>query len=134
MSVDHPKTAAWEDRLRNIFFTVDDYLEDKYGDCFPLHPNRPPRGATSNSEMDGLFNVGASFTAGFGSKRGRGWVVEIHLATLAWVPEETRNEIKEDTKRLLQKELALRFPERKLHVEEDGTGLKIFGDLSLGEL
>jgi len=132
--MEHPFTLQWEEKLRNVFLVVDEFLENEYGDWFPLHPNRPPRGTTANAEMDGLFNVGASFSAGYGSQKGRGWVVEIYLATLATVPGDIRLRIEEDVKALLQKELTLRFPERELRVEKDGNSLKIYGDLSLGTL
>ncbi len=132
--MDHPMTRKWEKRLRSIFFVIDEYLENEYEGCFPLHPNRPARGTTGNVEMDGLFNVGASFSAGYGSRLGRGWVVEIHLATLSSVPKETRKRIEDEVRDLIQKELTLRFPERELRVEKDGPCLKIFGDMSLGAM
>jgi hypothetical protein len=84
--------------------------------------------------MDGLFNVGASFTPGFGSRLGRGWAVDIHLATLAQVSPEVRRAIQEEARVKLVEELARVFPGRRLLVEEDGGALKIHGDLSLGSL
>ncbi|MBI9100889.1 MAG: hypothetical protein JEY99_00625 [Spirochaetales bacterium] len=132
--MDHPLTRKWEERLRSIFVGVDEFLENEYAGCFPLHPNRPERGTTGNVEMDGLFNVGASFSAGYGSKLGRGWVVEIYLATLTTVSKEIRLKIENEVKDLIQKELTLRFPERELRVEKDGNCLKIHGDMSLGEM
>ena len=68
----HPKMMEWDKKLKAIFDRIDDKLEDRYGELFPLHPTRAERGTTSNKESDGLFNVGASFTAGYGSKLGRG--------------------------------------------------------------
>lgn len=130
----HPNTILWEQRLQSIFLTIDEYLEDHYGDRLPLHPNRPPRGTTASGEMDGLFNVGASFTAGFGSSLGRGYVVQIDMRTLEDVPGDLRRRVEEDVRNLLQKELVMRFPERELRVEQDGKVWKIVGDLSLGTL
>ena len=132
--MNHPNTILWERRLRSIFATIDDYLEDHYGDRLPLHPSRPPRGTTSSGEMDGLFNVGASFTAGFGSALGRGYVVQIEMRTLEDIPGKLRRQVEGDVRNLLQKELTLRFPERQLRVEQDGRVWKIVGDLSLGTL
>jgi len=130
----HPNTILWEQRLQSIFQNIDEYLEDHYGDELPLHPNRPARGTTSNGEMDGLFNVGASFSAGFGSQLGRGYVVQIEMRTLEDVPDELRQKVEQDVLNLLQRELVLRFPERELNVELDGRVWKIVGDLSLGSI
>lgn len=132
--MNHPSTVLWEQRLRSIFEGIDEYLEDHYGSRLPLHPNRPPRGTTSSGEMDGLFNVGASFSAGFGSPTGRGYVVQIEMRTLAEVPEDLKDAVEQDVLNLLQRELALRFPDRDLKVEWDGRVWKIIGDLSLGNV
>jgi len=130
----HPKLVQWEKQLKAIFDKIDDFLEDKYGGLFPLHPARAPRGSTSNKEHDGLFNIGASFSAGFGSKQGRGYVVEIKMATLAHVPREIREQIERDVIEILDRELENAFPQKILDVTKDGDIYKIHGDLSLGSL
>ena len=128
------RVEKWERNLKKIFNRIDDYLEEKYGDLFPLHPARPVRGKTSNREYDGLFNVGASFSAGFGSDYGPGYVVEVRLATLSRVPEELRIKIVEEVIQLLRRELPKQFPGKELDVVRDGPVYKIYGDLSLGKL
>ena len=80
-------------------------LEDKYGHLYPLHPSRAQRGATANKEHDGLFNVGASFSAGFGSEHGSGYIVEIRMATLSHVPIDVRKQIEKDVIKVLNTEL-----------------------------
>ena len=85
--------TTWERRLKELFDEVDDELEDRYGPLFSIHPARPSRGATSNKEHDGLFNVGASFTAGFGSKLGRGYVIDFDVVTLDTVPRPIKQQI-----------------------------------------
>ena len=128
----HPRAARWDDTMRELFDEIDDWLEERYGQRYPLHPNRPARGRTASREMDGLFNVGADFTAGFGSRHGRGYVVSMRLATLESVPTAVREEIESDVVRLLGEKLPQKFPGRRLEVRRDGTLLKIVGDLSLG--
>jgi hypothetical protein len=128
----HPKVIDWERRMRTLFDEIDDWLEDKYGSDYPLHPNRAPRGETSSREMDGLFNIGADFTAGYGSRCGRGYVVSIRMSTLSDVPEDIRRRIRRDVRRLVTKKLPVVFPDRQLQVEQDGDLLKIVGDFSLG--
>lgn len=130
----HLKAIEWEDRLKAVFDRIDDLLEERYGKKYPLHPNRPPRGATANREQDGLFNVGAAFSAGFGSKEGPGYIVEIRMATLSNIPEAVRREIEDRVVDLLRKELPKAFPDRELTVSRDGPVYKIHGDLSLGEV
>ncbi|MDC7218506.1 MAG: hypothetical protein PQJ59_01100 [Spirochaetales bacterium] len=132
--VQHPKSKEWDDNLRKMFDRIDDYLEDKYGGLYPLHPNRMKRGTTSNKSMDGLFNVGASYSSGFGSKYGKGYVIEIYLSTLAGVDPEVRLQIEGEVEGMVEKFLPEYFPGRNLDCEKDGHVLKIFGDLSLGAL
>jgi len=129
----HPNLIQWETRLKAIFDKIDDFLEDKYGKLYPLHPSRAPRGSTSNKEHDGLFNIGASFSAGFGSEHGAGYVVEIRMATLSHVPLDVRKQIEKDVIEILNRELDVQFPNKILDVTKDGDVYKIHGDLSLGQ-
>lgn len=129
----HPLEIEWDRRLKKMFDEIDDQLEDKYSSRYNLHPNRPLRGQTSNREMDGLFNVGADFTTGYGSNLGRGYVVQVRMSTLDHVPSDMREKINEDVERLVEEKLPINFPERKLHLERDGNLMKIIGDFSLGE-
>jgi hypothetical protein len=124
--------AQFESRLKELFDEVDDYLEDKYGERFPLHPSRARRGATSNKESNGLFNVGAAFSAGYGSVHGRGYVIDIDMVTLVFVPDELKDEIEIEVVEQVRKMLPHYFPHRKLEVSRDRNTFKISGDLSLG--
>ncbi len=130
-SMRHQKVEDWESRLKKVFDRIDDYLEDKYGGRYPLHPARPPRGTTSSKAYDGLFNVGASFSAGYGSSRGAGYVVEVRLVTLSRVPHYIRSQIEEEVIEKLREELPREFPDRELRVERDGSVYKIYGNLRL---
>lgn len=130
----HARAVAWEGQLKQVFDRIDHALEDKYGHLYPLHPSRPDRGDTSNPESDGLFNVGASFTAGYGSEHGPGYVVEVVISTLQRVPRDVEERIDEEVVTLLREELTKQFPGRTLHVSRDGQVYKIHGDLSLGDL
>jgi len=125
------KVEEWESRLKRVFDRVDDYLEEKYGQQYSLHPARPARGATFSKAHDGLFNIGASFSAGYGSKRGPGYVIEVRMVTLTRVPRYIRHRIEEDAVERLREELPREFPDRELKVERDGPVYKIYGDLRL---
>lgn len=129
-----PQSREWDRLLKKIFDEVDDYLEDTYGGLFPLHPNRMKRGKTSNKEMDGLINIGASFSAGYGSEFGRGYVIDIHLSTLVEVDNETMNSIETNAIKMIKKLIPVYFPNRKLEIKKDGSVYKLCGDLSLGAL
>ena len=120
----------WEYRLKLLFDEIDDRLEDTYGPLFSIHPSRQKRGRTSSKEQDGLFNVGASFSAGFGSRFGRGYVVDIDVVTLESVPDSIRERIEQDVYDLLTEKLGDYFPEQQLTVNRDGNVMKIHGDLS----
>lgn len=129
----HPKAEQWERRLKAIFDLIDQELEAEYGKDWPLHPARPPEGATSNPEADGLFNVGAAFSAGYGSPEGPGYLVEIRFSTLAQVAPEVRSAIRHYVLRRLREELPRIFPGRDLQISESGNKLKIYGNLRLDE-
>lgn len=129
----HPQLVEFEKRLKRLFDSIDDRLEKRYGNLYPLHPSRAPRGTTSNKEQDGLFNIGASFSAGFGSRVGKGYVLDVRMVTLAHVPDYVRDEIMEDAVRSVQERLPYYFPDRDLSVEHENNVFKIRGDLSLGD-
>ena len=130
----HPKMVAFEARLKNLFDEVDHYIEDLYGDTYPLHPVRPARGKTANPEADGLFNIGANFTPGFGSELGRGYLIDVSMSTLEKVDTDVRRKIYETAASKVRELLPLHFPERELHVRRDKNHYKIQGDFSLGDL
>lgn len=128
----HPELLKWENQIKAMFDSIDDWLEDKYGREYPLHPNRPKRGTTANKEMDGLFNIGADFTAGYGSQLGRGYLVRIRMSTLDHIPDTVKECIEKDTEELVRMKLPVTFPDRALRLERDGALLKIIGDFRLG--
>ena len=127
----HPKAMEWENRLKTVFDEIDAELEQLYGDQFSLHPARRAEGTTSSPEMDGLFNVGASYSAGFGSKFGPGYVVDIRLSTLDRVPSELKTEIRDKVQAMLFEKLPIAFPGKNLQVDREHKHLRIHGNLSL---
>jgi hypothetical protein len=129
----HAKLRDFEDRLRVLFREVDRRLEDRWGDAFVVHPNRPRRGATANPEADGLFEVAADFTVGIGSSLGRGYLVSLRVATLERVPPVRFEAFMEEAAETVRELLPRHFPERSLQVVRDGERFKIVGDFSLGE-
>ncbi|MDC7125974.1 MAG: hypothetical protein PQJ46_10435 [Spirochaetales bacterium] len=118
-------------QLKKIFDLIDDYLENNYGNTYKRHPNRPGRGETTNKASDGLFNVGASFTAGYGSLYGRGYAVDVDFATLDNVSEKVQMDIEEEVAELLREIIPQYFPNQDVRVSRDGNVLKIYGELVL---
>jgi len=114
-----------------VFDEIDHELETQYSAQWPLHPSRPKRGATANPEADGLFNIGAAFSIGPGSKHGPGYTVEIRLSTLKNVAAAVRKKIKAQVFQCLEEKLSAAFPGRELQVSEDNGLIRIHGDLSL---
>jgi hypothetical protein len=125
---------AFDNRMKEMFDEIDDVLEEKYGDLYPLHPNRPSRGSTSNKAADGLFNVGVQFTAGYGSELGRGYTVDMNIATLEKIPENEREELLLFTVELIQEKLPIFFPGKNQTCERDRNLFKILGNFQLGSL
>lgn len=134
MSIRHHKAVKWEKDLKKVFDQIDHELEDKFGASYPLHPARAVRGKTPNPASDGLFNIGAAFSAGYGSKHGRGYIVRLRVSTLQSVPRNVIEEIETFVAERLRKELPAAFPNRELRVTRDGHAFKIHGDLSLGSV
>ncbi|MFO7870529.1 MAG: hypothetical protein R6V03_03750 [Kiritimatiellia bacterium] len=128
------RLVEWEKRLEKILNKLDRELEDKFGGEYKLHPSRPERGETANPSSDGLFNINAAFSAGYGSNYGRGYIVRVQMQTLQDVPGKVRAEMENRVADRLREELRQEFPDRKLDVKRDGNVFKIFGDLSLGKL
>ena len=127
----NPEMEKWESFLTKSFDEIDSHLEEKYGKMYPLHPNRPARGETSSSSRDGLFNVGAAFTAGYGSEYGRGWVIEVDMVTLAHVPAKVQETIEEEVAAMIREKIDRRYGPGKVGVKRDGSAFKIFGDFGL---
>ncbi len=125
------RLEAFEDTLHGVLSEIDGALEESWGSRWPLHPARPPRGAAANPQYDGLFRVTASFTAGYGSTWGPGYLFRVEFSTLSPIPANARAEIEEAAVALLREGLARAFPGRDLRVDRDGAVYKIHGDLSL---
>jgi hypothetical protein len=127
----NPVLEQWEDKLNEVFYNVDHYLEETYGSLYPLKPSRAPRGEAPTPDADGLFDLGVSFAAGFGSKYGPGYVFRVRFETLQPIDDKVRADIEADAIRAIRAELPLAFPDRSLEVVKDGAIYKIIGDLSL---
>ena len=125
------KIRKFDDKLKKIFNLIDDYLENNYGYLYKLHPNRPARGRTANKASDGLFNVGASFSAGYGSVYGRGYVVDVDIVTLEHVNEKVQAQIENEVADLLRGIISEEFPGQDIKINRDGSVLKIYGELIL---
>ena len=130
----HPKQEELENELARLCANLDNYLEDKYGKKYRIHPNRLKRGAGSNPRFDGLFSTSIAFSLGYGSKTGRGYIVEVDIRTLDKVAEEDKKEINEEAFNYIKRNLKLCLPERELDIVKDGSVMKIVGDFSLGEV
>jgi len=127
----NPKLVNWEEPLFEILSEVDSQLESEFGDMHPKHPSRPPHGATSNPQNDGLFRISANFTAGFGSDHGKGYTLKMDFVTLKSVTPEQIQTIESRALELIQSALDKTMPERQLTIKRDGSCWKIVGDLSL---
>jgi hypothetical protein len=125
----HPLVEAWEEQLEQAVRRVDAELERRHGTRYRLHPARSPVGSAANPRFDGLFSLTAAFTAGFGSRHGQGYVLDVGLITLEPVPPGERAALEREAIDLLRAELPRAFPDRRLTIESDGNTYKIVGDL-----
>lgn len=129
----HPKQEEFENRLSQLCQNLDNYLEDEYGAKYRIHPNRLKRGSGSNPRFDGLFSTALAFTLGYGSKLGRGYVLEVDIRTLDRVSPDEKKEIDDAAFQYVQSHLCEMFPDRDLSIQKDGNVMKIVGDFSLGQ-
>ncbi len=134
MSFSDPRQIALEKRMREMLDLLDNHLEETFEGAYKLHPNRPPRGKAARVSYDGLFSTGTKFTLGYGSEKGKGYLVDVEISTLDRVPPERREEIESEAVSFLTSQLKVFFPERELSIVKDGRVYKIVGDFSLGTL
>lgn len=127
----HHGVEEWESQLTKLLKRVDSTLEESFGALVARHPARPPHGSTANPQQDGLFRVTASFTPGFGSELGKGYVLQLDLVSLKQVTAEQLEAIQQEAVRLVQEGLEEVLPGRNLTVKRDGNVWKIVGDLSI---
>ncbi|AHH08059.1 hypothetical protein baBA2_000094 [Borrelia anserina] len=117
----------FENELFNICLYVDCVLEDEFGNSYEVHPNRLSRGKAANGLLDGLFRVTTSFTLGYGSKFGRGYLIIIEIITLDVVDIKFNNRVIERGIEVFSEKLREKFPERNLSIVHDINVYKIIG-------
>ncbi|QMU98908.1 hypothetical protein F0310_00460 [Borrelia sp. A-FGy1] len=122
------KFEELENMLFNICLYVDNVLENEFGSTYTVHPNRPSRGKSANGISDGLFSVTTSFTPGYGSNFGRGYLIIIDIITLDIVNIEFRMKVINRGISVFKEKLREKFPGKKLFVVHDINVYKIIGD------
>ena len=120
-----------EENINKLTRALDVFLETNYGDSYVLHPNRRVHGFGSNPSFDGLFCTTSSFTLGYGSSFGRGYIIKIDIRTLDPVSLAFKEEIETTAYNFMRDNLKNYLPDRDIRVVKDGTVLKLVGDFSL---
>jgi hypothetical protein len=127
----HHLVEAWEAKLNALLIEVDSRLEEQFGSLFLPHPARPRLGSTANPQHDGLFRITASYSPGFGSVLGKGYVLQIDPVTLDNVSDQQLELIRQTAVQLIQDGLDKAMPGRHLRVQRENNVWKLVGDLSL---
>ncbi|MCH3917131.1 MAG: hypothetical protein LKE40_06670 [Spirochaetia bacterium] len=130
----HPKQIALETTMRKLCDELDEFLEDNFGTIYPIHPNRMQRGTTASPSYDGLFSTGTRFSLGYGSKAGRGYLVDIEIRTLSTVQEEDKKKIRGAAFEKINDLIPKYFPQRKIKIVQENGIFKLVGDFSLGNV
>ncbi len=130
----HAKMREFDERLKALFDVVDQELELMWGDLHALHPNRPASGVTDDPSSDGLFEIAADFTPGYGSEYGRGYIIAFRVATLERVKQADFERLMSIAATLIERYLPEFFPDRRIDVVRDGARFKLIGDFSLGKM
>ncbi|WKC87795.1 hypothetical protein [Borreliella japonica] len=123
------KFNEFENILFSICLDVDFVLEEEFGNSYDIHPNRPFRGKTANGLLDGLFSVTTTFTLGYGSKFGRGYLIIIEILTLSFVNDEFWDKINKKGIEIFREGLRNKFPSKDLDIVLDGNVYKIVGSI-----
>lgn len=131
MSARHPRAVEWERRLWALFREVDRVLEERYSGTWTRSDRRPAHGAIEDHESSGLFNVGATFSAGYGSAHGRGYVLQLSVGATRPPSPGERRALEQEAADLVREALPRFFPGQRLEVSRDGELWKIHGDLRL---
>ncbi|AWG42494.1 hypothetical protein CR532_00490 [Candidatus Borreliella tachyglossi] len=126
--MDISKFEELENVLFGICLDVDSALEDEFGSAYEIHPNRPSRGRAANGLLDGLFRVTTSFTPGYGSRFGRGYLIIIEIITLDVVDIEFSRRVVERGIKVFGEKLDEKFPAKKVFIVHDINVYKIIGD------
>ncbi len=124
----HPNRVGLEEALKAISDRTDDALEDAFGEKYNLHPNRPHRGKTPNKASDGLFNAGFTFSPGYGSTYGRGYVLQFHISTLEKVPKGVFQEFEDFGANHIRSILGDYFKPETVELVRESTYYKLVGD------
>ncbi len=127
----NPRVEEWEEKLDQLLRRVTVQLEERFSDFALRHPARLPHGATDNPQNDGLFRITATFTPGFGSQLGKGYVLTIEPVTLERFRQEAWQKIEDFACAQIRAGLEAALPGRGLTLQRDGQVWKIVGDLSL---
>ena len=130
----HPKQEALEEKMSLLCQSLDNHLEDLYGSHYKIHPNRMKRGKGSNPSFDGLFSTSLAFTLGYGSKYGRGYVVNVDIRTLEKVSPYDMVKIRAEAFSYISRNLKTFIPGHEFEIVQDGEVMKVVGDFSLGEV
>lgn len=130
----HQRVEEWEEKLNAMLKQVDHELEERFGSLLRPHPARPRRGSTANPQLDGLIRVTASFSAGFGTQLGRGYVVRVETVSLDPLPPQKREDLEKLAVERIRSGLKEAFPNRDLAIRRDGAAWKIVGDLQFQDL
>ena len=130
----HPKQEELEKQLSLLCQALDNHLEDKYGEHYTIHPNRLKRGKAANPTFDGLFSTSLAFTLGYGSKYGRGYVMNVEIRTLDKVSQYDKADIEADAFKYVSENLKTYIPDHDLDIVQDGNVMKVIGDFNLGEV
>ncbi len=103
------KFNEFENVLFHICLDVDFVLENEFGNSYDIHPNRPFRGKAANGLLDGLFSVTTTFTSGYGSRFGRGYLIIIEILTLNFVDDEFWDKINKRGIEIFREGLKINF-------------------------
>ena len=129
----NPRVEEWEEKLNQLLRRVTVQLEERFSDFALRHPARLPHGAIANPQNDGLFRITATFTPGFGSQLGKGYVLTIEPVTLERFRQEDWQQIEDFACAQIRAGLEAALPGCGLTLQRDGQIWKIVGDLSLDD-
>lgn len=126
-----PRQEKLEESFVLFEKAIDNYLEDTFSDEITIHPMRMKRGKGANPIHDGVFSTTIIFSMGFGTKYGRGYIINISISTLDNVSSHLKERIEEATFDFASKHAEEYLPGRNVECVRDAGLIKLIGNFSL---
>ncbi|MCR5732214.1 MAG: hypothetical protein K6G51_04685 [Sphaerochaetaceae bacterium] len=126
-----PRQEKLEESFVSFEKVIDNHLEDMFSEEINIHPSRMKRGVGANPIHDGIFSVTIIFSMGYGTKYGRGYIINLSISTLDNISYELKQRIEEETFDFVSRHVNEYIPNRNIECVRDAGLIKLIGNFTL---